>query len=86
MAKTAVQKISSQTPIKIPTIVTLPMRQALASGEGLTSSVVNDIPRRSPVSMRRTISIGVRIACPVMTRPTARKSTCTIFLVTELSV
>ena len=30
--------------------------------------------------MMRTISNGVRIACPVMIRPIARNSTCTIFL------
>ena len=45
-----------------------------------------DIPRKSPVIMMRTISNGVRIACPVITRPTARKSTCTVFLVIEFSV
>ena len=32
-----------------------------------------------------TINMGVRIACLVMTKPTTRKSTCTVFLVTEFS-
>jgi hypothetical protein len=36
--------------------------------------------------MIMTINIGVRMACPVIIRPTARKSTCTTFLVTEFSV
>ena len=72
--------------MKTPAIVNLPIRQALGSGEGRTLSVVNDIPRKSPVIMMMTISIGVRIACPVMSRPTARNITWTTFLVTELSV
>jgi hypothetical protein len=45
-----------------------------------------DIPRRSPVSMMMTINMGVRIACPVMMRPTARKKTFEILPVTELRV
>ena len=85
MARTAVQKTSSETPMKTPAIVNSPIRQALGIGDGRTLSVVKDMPRRSPVSMIMTINMGVRIACPVMTRPTARKSTCTIFLVTEFS-
>jgi retron-type reverse transcriptase len=52
----------------------------------LDLSVVRDIPRKSPVIMMTTISNGVRIACPVMIRPTARKSTWTIFFVMEFSV
>lgn len=55
--------------------VNLPIRQAFGIGDGRTLSVVNDMPRRSPVSMIMTMNIGVRIACPVMTRPTARNST-----------
>ena len=55
-------------------------------GDGRTLSVVNDMPRKSPVIMIRTISKGVRIAWPVMSRPIARNSTCTIFLVIEFSV
>ena len=62
MAKTAVQKTSSAIPIKTPAIVNLPIRQALGNGDGRTLSVVNDIPRKSPVIMMMTISIGVRIA------------------------
>ena len=37
-----------------------------------TLSVVNDMPRKSPVIMMITISIGVRIACPVMISAAAR--------------
>ena len=44
------------------------------------------MPRKSPVIMMMTISIGVRIACPVIISPAAKKSTCTIFLVTEFIV
>ena len=31
-----------------------------------------------------TISVGVRIACPVTIKATARNSTCTVFFVIEL--
>ena len=62
------------------------MRHAFGIGDGRTLSVVNDMPRKSPAIMMRTISKGVRIACPVISRPTARKSTCTVFLVMEFSV
>jgi hypothetical protein len=48
---------------KNPAIVRLPIRQVLGRGEGVTLSVVNDMPRKSPVSIMMTISIGVRIAC-----------------------
>jgi hypothetical protein len=44
-------------------------------------SVVNDMPRKSPVIMIRIISRGVRIAWPVMSRPIARNSTWTTFFV-----
>jgi len=79
VARTAVQKTNSAVPMKIPATVNAPIRQTLGVGDGRTLSVVKDMPRRSPVSMIMTISMGVRMACPVMTRPTARKSTCTIF-------
>ena len=82
----AVQKASSPRPMMTPAMVRLPIRQAFGAGDGRTLSVVSDMPRKSPVIMIRTISSGVRIACPVMIRPTARKSTCTIFLVMEFSV
>ena len=74
MARTAVQKTSSEIPMKTPAVVNPPIRHAFGVGEGRTLSVVNDIPSRSPVSMMITISIGVKIACPVMTRPTAKNS------------
>ena len=52
-----------------PAIVKLPMRQAFGIGDGRTLSVVNDMERKSPVIITMTISSGVRIACPVMIRP-----------------
>jgi hypothetical protein len=55
MARTAVQKTSSEIPIKIPAIVNLPIRQALGIGDGRTLSVVKDMPRRSPVSIGRRL-------------------------------
>ena len=72
--------------MKTLAIVRLPTRQALGMGDGRTLSVVMDIPRKSPVIMMITINIGVRIACPVRSKPIARKSTCTILFVTELNV
>ena len=39
-----------------PAIVRLPMRQAFGVGDGRTLSVVNDMPRKSPVIMMMTIS------------------------------
>ena len=70
-------------PITTPAMVRFPMRQAFGIGDGRTLSVVVDMPRKSPAIMIRTISNGVRIACPVMNRPTARNSTWTIFLVID---
>ncbi len=35
--------------------------------------------KKSPVIITMTISMGVKTACPVMTKPIASKSTCTIF-------
>ena len=69
-----------------PAIVKLPMRHAFGVGDGRTLSVVNDMERKSPVTMTMTISSGVRIACPVMIRPTIRNSTVTIFLMMAFSV
>jgi hypothetical protein len=48
-------------------------RQWRRVGDGRTLSVVNDMPRKSPVIMMITVSRGVRIACPVMVRPKAKK-------------
>ena len=80
------QKDSRQTPMVAPAIVRLPMRQTFGIGDGRTLSVANDMERKSPVIMTMTISSGVRIACPVMIRPTIRKSTVTIFLTMAFSV
>ena len=70
----------------VPAIVILPTCQEFGIGDARTLSVVNDMARKSPVIITMTISIGVKTACPVMTRPIARKSTCTIFFKTEFSV
>ena len=56
--------------IMTPAIVKLPMRHAFGIGDGRTLSVVNAMARKSPAIMISTISNGVRIACPVMIRPT----------------
>ena len=67
-----------------PATVRLPIRHAFGVGDGRTLSVVNDMARKSPVIITITISNGVRIACPVMIRPTTRNSTVTIFLVIDV--
>ena len=54
--------------------------------DGRTLSVVSDIARKSPVIITMTINMGVKTAWPVITRPIASRSTCTIFLRTEFSV
>ena len=69
-----------------PAIVKLPMRHAFGVGDGRTLSVVNDMARKSPVTITMTISSGVRIACPVMISPAIRNSTVTIFLTIAFSV
>jgi len=69
-----------------PAIVILPTCQEFGIGDGRTLSVVNAMAKKSPVIIAMTISMGVKTACPVMTRPIASKSTCTIFLRTEFSV
>jgi hypothetical protein len=74
-ASTAVQNASSPTPMITPATVRLAMRHAFGVADGCTLSVVNDMPRKSPVIITSTISNGVRIAWPVITSPTARKST-----------
>ncbi len=52
----------------------------------LAIGLVNAMAKKSPVIITMTISMGVKTACPVMTRPIASKRTCTIFLRTEFSV
>ena len=84
-ARTPVQKASRQIPIVTPAIVNLPMRHAFGIGDGRTLSVVNDIERKSPVTITMTISSGVRIAWPVMIRPAIRNITVTIFLMMAFS-
>ena len=42
--------------------------------------------RRTAVIMMMTMSMGVRIACPVMSNATAKNNTCTIFFVMEFKV
>jgi len=58
-----VQKIRKQRPITSPALVSLAICHTLGAVDGRTLSVVTDIPRKSPVIMMITMSIGVRIAC-----------------------
>ena len=80
------QKARKHAPIAAPALVRLPICQTLGAPEGCTLSVVTDIPRKSPVIMMITMSIGVSIACPVTTSPSVMKTTLVIFLVKEFSV
>jgi hypothetical protein len=84
--RTAVQKNNSPMPMITPAIVSLPICHAFGAVDGRTLSVVNDMPRKSPVIMIRIIRRGVRIAWPVMSRPIARNRTWTTFFVIEFSV
>jgi hypothetical protein len=74
------------TPSTTPAAEILPICQEFGVLDGLTRSVASDMARKSPVIITMTINIGVRTACPVMTRPTAKRRTCRIFFITELSV
>ena len=64
----------------------LRMRHRLGNGEGLARSVVSDIARCSFVTSIKTIMTGVIDRLPVMTKPIARNSTISIFLVSMLKV
>jgi hypothetical protein len=86
MAKIAVENARKQTPRMTPAIVILPICHEFGIFDGCTLPVVSDIERKSPVIITITISMGVSTACPVMIRPTASRSTCTIFFITEFSV
>ena len=85
-SRTPAQYTNSASPMTAPAAVRLPIFHEFGAGEGRTLSVVNAMPRKSPVIMMRTISSGVRIACPVSPRPNARNSTWTTFLVMEFNV
>ena len=80
------QKNNPPMPMITPAMVSLPICHAFGAADGRTLSVVNDMPRKSPVIMIRIISRGVRIAWPVMSRPIARNRTWTTFFVIEFSV
>ena len=69
------QKASWQTPMVTPAVARLPIRHAFGIGDGRTLFVVNDMARKSPAIITMTISNGVNIACPVIKRPTIKKST-----------
>ena len=58
-----------------PATVKWRMFHALGLNDARTRSVVRDMPRKSPVIMMMTISIGVRIACPVIIKATQRNNT-----------
>ena len=70
----------------MPAIVKLLMRQALGLGDGTTLSVVDDMDRKSPVIIEMTISIGVRMACPVMTSPIAKNNTWRVLAMIDRNV
>jgi len=82
----AVENARKQAPKITPAAVIRPIFQEFGIVDGCTLSVVSDIVRKSPVTIKRIISIGVKTACPVITRPTASRSTCNIFFMTEFSV
>ena len=86
MAKIAVENARKQTPRMTPAIVILPICHEFGIFDGCTLSVVNDIERKSPLIITMTINMGVRTAWSVITRPTASRSTCRIFFITEFSV
>ena len=69
-----------------PAVVRFPTRQMFGAGDGVTLSVVSDMARKSPTTIRMTMSNGVSTACPVMTRPTTRSTLITIFLTIEFNV
>jgi hypothetical protein len=85
-ARIAVEKARKQIPKATPALVILPICQELGVFDGRTLSVASDIARKSPVTITITISMGVRTACPVMTRPINNRSTCRSFFITEFSV
>ena len=69
MVRMLAQKVRSKSPIAMPTMVRLSIRQEFGIGEGRTLSVVDDIAKKSPVIIEMTISIGVKIACLVSIKP-----------------
>ena len=85
-ARIAVEIARKQNPRITPAAVILPICQEFGIFDGRTLSVVSDMARKSPVIMTTTMSMGVRTACPVITSPTAKTSTCRIFFITEFSV
>jgi len=74
-ARSVVENARKQIPRITPAPVILPICQEFGVFEGRTLSVVKDMARKSPVIITMTISIGVGTACPVITRPTAGRST-----------
>ena len=80
------QKARRQAAMTEQPNVSFPMFHTFGFDDCRTLSVVTDVPRMSPVSITNTISMGVRMGCPVTIKPMKRKSTPTIFFVTELRV
>ena len=54
--------------------------------DGRTLSVDDDMARKSPVTIISTISIGVRMAWPVIIRPVAKNNTWTTLWTIDLNV
>ena len=75
IARQATQNARSTTPMMMPAIVRLRMCQIFGLGDGRTLSVDEVIERKSPVIIIKTISIGVRMAWPVMIRPAPKNRT-----------
>ncbi len=57
-----------------------------ASETAETLSVDDDMARKSPVTIIRTMSMGVRMAWPVIIKPVARNSTWTTLCTIDLNV
>jgi len=85
-ARTETQKTNSPIPMATPRDRQITDAPGIWQRRGRTLSVVSDMPRKSPAIMMRTISKGVRIACPVMIRPTPGRAPGTVFVVMEFSV
>ena len=67
------QNTSMHRPMMTPAIVSRPIRQTFGAGEGRTLSVVNDIARKSPMTISSTISSGVSTAWPGHQQPGDQK-------------
>ncbi len=69
LATQAAQNTKSTRPRPAPASVRCRIFQTLGVGDGRTLSVDDDMVRKSPLTIIRTISIGFSTALPVITRP-----------------